>query len=488
MRKTFLPLERDERDTVPPLRIAAEHAFSRAAGAPLIGGNHVRLLKDARENYPAWLDAIAAAKHHVHFESYIIHEDEKGRKFADALIAKAAEGVRVRLIYDWLGAFGKTSKRFWNRLRAGGVEVRCYNPPRFESPFGWLSRDHRKMLVVDGRTGFITGLCVGQMWAGDPRKNREPWRDTGVEVRGCAVAEIERAFAQIWALTGEPLPDDESSGLETPAPAGGTMMRIVASVPATAGMFRLDQLVAALARNRLWLTDAYYAGTTLFVQALRAAAKDGVDVRLLVPGATDIPLLRPLSRAGYRPLLEGGVRVFEWNGTMLHAKTAVVDGHWARVGSTNLNIASWLSNCELDAVIDDESFGREMEEMYLEDLSNSTEIVLDTKQKVRAPGAPRHPHLGQSSGSVGRVAAGGIRLGSAIGAAFTDRRVLGPVEAQLMLMAGLLLISLVVLFAFFPKVLVYPVIVFMTWMALALVYKAYRLRRNRKRQEQRPNL
>ncbi|MCL4852931.1 MAG: cardiolipin synthase B, partial [Bryobacteraceae bacterium] len=266
---------------------------------------------------------------------------------------------------------------------AGGVEVRCYNPPRFESPLGWLSRDHRKMLVVDGETGFITGLCVGQMWAGDPRKNREPWRDTGVEVRGCAVAEIERAFAQIWALTGEPLPEDEASGLETPTPAGGMMMRIVASVPATAGMFRLDQLVAALARNRLWLTDAYYAGTTLFVQALRAAAKDGVDVRLLVPGGTDIPLLRPLSRAGYRPLLEGGVRVFEWNGTMLHAKTAVVDGHWARVGSTNLNIASWLSNCELDAVIDDESFGREMEEMYLEDLSNSTEIVLDTKQKVR---------------------------------------------------------------------------------------------------------
>ncbi|MCL4852932.1 MAG: cardiolipin synthase B, partial [Bryobacteraceae bacterium] len=117
MKKTFLQPERDERDTVPPLRTAAEHAFSRAAGAPLIGGNHVRLLKDARENYPAWLDAIAAAKHHVHFESYIIHEDEQGREFADALIAKAAEGVRVRLIYDWLGAFGKTSKRFWNRLR-----------------------------------------------------------------------------------------------------------------------------------------------------------------------------------------------------------------------------------------------------------------------------------------------------------------------------------------------------------------------------------
>ena len=130
--------------TVTGMRALADQAFSRAAGAPLLEGNHVRLLKDARENYPAWLDAIGAAKRHIHFESYIIHEDDTGRKFADALIGKAQEGVRVRLIYDWLGGFGKASHRFWNRLRAGGVEVRCYNPPRLDSPLGWLSRDHFK--------------------------------------------------------------------------------------------------------------------------------------------------------------------------------------------------------------------------------------------------------------------------------------------------------------------------------------------------------
>src|SRR4029079_17812210 len=134
-------------------------------------------------------------------------------------------------------------------------------------------------------------------------------------------------------------------------PTGDIRLRVVASLPGTAGLFRMDQLVAALARKRLWLTDAYYAGTTTYVQALRAAAADGVDVRLLLPNGTDIPLLKPLSRAGYRPLLEAGVRVFEWSATMLHAKTAVADGHWARVGSSNLNLASWLSNCELDAVI-----------------------------------------------------------------------------------------------------------------------------------------
>ena len=139
---------RHERAAVASVRTLSDHAFSRAAGAPLIEGNCVRLLKDARENYPAWLDAIHAAKRHIHFESYIVHEDDTGREFADALIAKAREGIRVHLIYDWLGGFGKTSRRFWNRLRAGGIEVRCYNPPRLDSPFGWISRDHRLHLVT----------------------------------------------------------------------------------------------------------------------------------------------------------------------------------------------------------------------------------------------------------------------------------------------------------------------------------------------------
>src|SRR5690349_9049031 len=162
--------ERDERQFRPELRSVADRAFSRAAGAPLIGGNCVCLLKDAEQNYPAWLNAIAAAKMHVHFESYIIHEDATGHMFAEALIAKAREGVRVRLIYDWMGGLGKTSRHFWSHLRADGVEVRCYNPPRFDSQLGWLSRDHRKMLAVDGRTAFITGLCIGRMWVGDPQK------------------------------------------------------------------------------------------------------------------------------------------------------------------------------------------------------------------------------------------------------------------------------------------------------------------------------
>jgi cardiolipin synthase len=478
-----LPLEATPLSAV---RALADQAFSRASGAPLVNGNSVKLLKNAQENYPAWLDAIEHARNHVHFESYIIHEDDAGRTFSDALIAKSREGVPVRLIYDWMGGFGKTSRRFWNRLRAGGVEVRCYNPPHFDSPLGWISRDHRKMLAVDGEVGFVTGLCVGSMWVGDAKRNIDPWRDTGIEIRGRAVADIERAFAHVWAMLGNEIPASTRVSNYQFTQPGDMSLRIVATLPATAGLFRVDQLVAALARKRLWLTDAYFAGTTAYVQALKAAAADQVDVRLLLPSGTDIPLLRPLSRAGYRPLLEAGVRVFEWNGTMLHAKTAVADGHWARVGSSNLNLASWLGNCELDAVIEDERFAEQMEAMYLDDLANATEIVLDTKHKVRSPGAPhdlRASTTTSGSGSVGRAAAGAIRLSNTIGAAVTNRRVMESVEARIVIACGLLLLGLAILFALFPKALAYPLMAVLGWIALALLYRGYQLTLQRKRRQ-----
>jgi len=472
-----------ERLTMMDMREFADQAFTRAAGSPLIGGNSVRLLKNAAENYPAWLAAIAAAQRHVYFENYIFYDDEAGRMFAEALIGKAREGVVVRLIYDWMGSFGKTSRAFWQRLRNAGVQVRCYNPPRLDSPFGWLSRDHRKMLAVDSEVGYVTGLCIGRMWIGVPEKRIEPWRDTGIEVRGPSVSDIEQAFSQVWAMTGEPIPEAELPCWQEIAATGDTSLRVVASELATAGLFRLDQLVAALARKRLWLTDAYYAGTTPYVQALRAAAKDGVDVRLLVPNGTDIPLLKPLSRSGYRLLLEAGVRVFEWNGTMLHAKTAVVDGQWARVGSTNLNLASWFGNCELDVVVEDETFGRQMEDMYLQDLTNATEVVLDAKKKVRSPGEPRHarPLITSGGGSAGRAAAGAVRIGNVIGAALTDRRVLEPAEARLTAYGGVTLLLLAGLFAVFPQVPLYPLLAICSWIGITLLFRSYKLHREGKR-------
>jgi cardiolipin synthase len=458
------------------LRQLADQALTRAAGASLVTGNSVRLLRDARENYPAWLDAIAGARQWIHFESYIIHEDEVGERFADALIVKAREGVPVRVIYDWMGGFGKTSRRFWGRLRAGGVEVRCHNPPALSNPLGWLSRDHRKMLGVDGGVGFVTGLCVGRAWVGDPARGVRPWRDTGVEVRGPAVRLIEEAFRHMWALSGDPLPANEAAMRELDA-QGEMTVRIVATVPSVAGLLRMDQLVAALARERLWLTDAYYAGTTPYVQALRAAARDGVDVRLLVPNGTDIPLLRPLSRAGYRPLLEAGVRVFEWNGPMLHAKTAVADGRWARVGSTNLNIASWLGNYELDVAVEDESFGTLMEAMYLDDLSNATEIVLHDRRIGAAALRPSEVAPPGQAGSAGRATAGLLRVGSTVGAAITDHRELGPVEARIMIVAAVLLLGLGLVSLAFPRILAYPLAAAFVWIGAALLFRGYRLRR-----------
>jgi cardiolipin synthase A/B len=477
---SFYPVS-EELSSRESARALAEQAFSRAAGAPLLSGNRVQLLINAAQNYPAWLAAIASARDHVHFESYIIHEDSAGEEFAKALIIKAEEGVRVRLIYDWMGGLGKTSHNFWKRLRAAGVEVRCYNPPHFDSPLGWLSRDHRKMLAVDGEIGFIAGLCVGRMWVGEPEKHIEPWRDTGVEVHGPAVGDIERAFAAVWALMGEAIPYDGRTGVMPLSSVGNVSLRIVATVPATAGLFRLDQLVAAMARNTLWLTDAYYAGTTAYVQALRAAARDGVDVRLLVPNATDIPFLKPLSRSGYRPLLEAGVRIFEWNGTMIHAKTAVADARWARVGSTNLNIASWLGNCELDAVIENDEFAHEMEKQYLADLSNATEVILNARSRVSAPGEPRHriPVATSGGGNSSRAAAGAIRIGNAVGAAFTSRRILQPVEARLIFVAGLLLLGIAALLYFFARVAGYALMTIFGWIGIALVHRAWKLYRKR---------
>jgi len=471
----------DERDrAVPQLRELADRMFSRAAGAPLIGGNRVRLLEDGRENYPAWLAAIRSAKEHVHFENYFIQEDEVGHEFAEAFSARAREGVRVRLLHDWMGVRGKTSRRFWKKLRASGVEVRVYNPPRLSSPLGWLSRDHRKTLVVDGAIGFVSGLCVGQMWVGDPGRNIPAWRDTGVEIRGPAVVEMARAFAGSWALAGPPLEESELS--HEPPPEGDVSVRIVSSEPAVASMLRLDQLVAAIARRRLWLTDAYYGGISSYVQALRAAVMGGVDVRLLVPRATDLPLLQPFSRAGYRALLEAGVRVFEWNGAMLHAKTAVADGRWARVGSTNLNIASWLGNCELDAIVEDTAFAARMEELYLRDLTNSTEVVLDDRRKLCAPGQPRRQRGAVRRGSAGSgaVAAGAMRIGNAVGAVLIDRRVLGRDEWRLMSGAGLTLCALALVIALFPRVLAYPVAALGLWGGLALLWRATRRRRRQK--------
>jgi cardiolipin synthase len=462
----------------PGLRALAEQALSRSSGAPFIAGNSVRILHDSTENYPAWLNAIAAARRFMLFENYIIAKDDVGREFVAALAARQRAGVHVRLLYDWLGT-PFAGDLFTPLIQAGG-EVRCYNPPRLDSPFGWVSRDHRKMIAIDGEVAFVTGLCVARRWVGDPARRTPPWRDTGVAVHGPAVAEIERAFKQVWDATGAPLPEDELTPLDAVAPAGDISVMVLASEPVRSGVYRLDQFIATVARRTLWLTDAYYVGTPAYVEALRAAAIDGVDVRLLVPGSSDLPITQAFSRAGYRPLLEAGVRVFEWNGSMLHAKTAVADCRWSRVGSSNLNISSWLANYELDLAVYDQSFGRAMEEMYLRDLEQSTEIVLAARYRVRPLRHERTTaihHLRPVRGSASRAAASALRIGNTVGAALTSRRVLGASEAGIMLKAGLVLTLLAVVLALWPLLVAVPMGLLSAWIGLAFLLRAWRLRR-----------
>jgi cardiolipin synthase A/B len=459
------------RTPMAPLRLLAQQAFSRVAGAPLIPGNQVELLIDARANFDAWLEAIQGAQQSILLENYMFSADDVARELRAALVERAAAGVQVKLIRDWFGCLGESRDAFWKPLRAAGGEVRTYNPFQLASPLGALSRNHRKLLVVDGTVGFISGVCVSARWLGNPARGIAPWRDTGVAVRGPATHDLALAFAENWSQLGERLPPDLQVLRRTPAPAGEVALRVVAALPRSTGLYRLDQLIAAIAQRSLWLTDAYFVGTPAYVQALCAAARDGVDVRLLVPGSSDVPIVGALSRAGFRPLLEAGVRVFEWNGSMLHAKTAAADGRWARVGSTNLNIASWAANCEIDVAIENEAFTLEMERQYEVDLARSTEIILHARRR-RARGERRRVR-----GSSGRAAAGAARLANTVGAAIGNRRALESSEHSILLCAALALVAVAAAGFYWPRVLAWPTAVLALWAALILLSRLAASRR-----------
>ena len=475
------PTASDPTGAISQARSLAEHAFSRTAGAPLVGGNALRLLLDGAENYAAWREAIRSAQHAIYFENYIIRADITGRSFRDELAARAAAGVKVRVLLDWFGSF-TTPRSFWEPLVKVGGCVCYFNAPGIRGDLSWLSRDHRKSLVVDGRIGFISGVCVSDVWLGDAARRIEPYRDTGVEIRGPAVADLIRAFAQIWAQNGRAIPKDELAAIPVPAHEGGIALRVVATTPNVSALYRLDLLIASLAQRKLWITDAYFAGTPSYVHALSSAARDGVDVRLLVPGGSDLPWLRPLTTAGYRPLLDAGVRVFEWNGSMLHAKTAVADDRWARVGSTNLNMASWLANFELDVAVEDEGFAREMAGVYEHDLEHATEIVLKKRRRVRVP--PQSDERARSRparGSLVRATAGALRFTRTVSAAMTGQRVLDAGDALTLLIAAAVMFALAAFAVFFPRVVAWSAATFATVVGVVLFFRALRTRTRRGR-------
>jgi len=452
-----------------------ERAFSRIADSDLRQGNLIRLLKNSRENYPAWLDAIRSARAVIHFENFIIADDETGRRFAEALMERARAGVKVRVLYDWLGSSFRALPAFWRRLREAGVEARVFNPPRLTDPF-WIRRNHRKLITVDGRIGFVSGLCISDSWEGG--KDGEPWRDTGIALEGPLVADLDAAFAESWALAGmRAIPKSELAHAEAIPPAGNMAARLISGEPGMFRTYRVDQFIAATAQRNLWLTDAYFVATTSYVQALGEAARDGVDVRLLVPGSNDLLMLQPIARAGYRSLIEAGIRVFEWNGSMLHAKTAVVDGRWARVGSTNLNFASWATNWELDVIVEDAGFAEAMEAMYLEDLANATEIVpgwQSRRKRARNMRSKRGHRF--KRGGVRRLAAGALALSSSIGKAMGSRS-LTATETSSIAIIGFGLLALAAIITVFPVLIISPVVIGLIWFALALLIRAFRIKR-----------
>jgi cardiolipin synthase A/B len=452
-----------------------ERGFARIADSDLRHGNAVALLRDSRENYPAWLEAIRSAQTVVHFENFIIADDDTGRQFAEALMERARAGVRVRVLYDWLGSSMRALPHYWRRLREAGVEARVFNPPRLTDPF-WVRRNHRKLITVDGRIAFVSGLCISDSWVG--KNGTEPWRDTGLSLQGPIVADLDATFAESWVLAGmKAIPKAELPNADLIPHAGSVPARVISGEPGMFRTYRVDQFIAATAQRNLWLTDAYFVATTSYVQALGEAARDGVDVRILVPGSSDVPALQPVVRAGYRSLIEAGIRVYEWNGSMLHAKTAVADGRWARVGSTNLNIASWATNWELDVVVEDTGFAEAMEAMYLEDLANATEIVPGWQSRRRQARNMRSRRGHRfAKGGVRRLAAGALALSSTVGKAVGSRS-LTATEASSIAIIGFAVLALAALITFFPVLIVSPIVIALAWLGIALLIRAFRLKR-----------
>jgi cardiolipin synthase len=477
--------------------------LKRATGASRMEGNALRLQFDGPHTFDAWVEAIDDAKRFVHFENYILRDDRVGRVFRDALVRKAKEGIEVRVLYDWMGSWA-TRRRFWKPFREAGVEVRAFNPPSIRNPFGLLQRDHRKMVCVDGAVAFIGGFCVGEEWAGDGRN--PPWRDTGVEISGPAAAVCAGAFERIWAQIGTPVSEEARCRPEDIEPTGETPVWIIEGEPWRSRVYRETQLIAASARERIWITDPYFVAPFPMVEALTAAARDGVDVRVLLPAHNNWPWVGSLSRGGYRGLLEAGVRLFEWQVPMIHAKTMVADGIWSRVGSSNMNSASLLGNWEIDVGVLDVRLAGQMEGLYLADLASSVEIVLPHRSRVvraegageRGDGQPTQTTLDpgktiQERLERLRAGAGGsapwtvsdlVRAGSTLGDALAGHRTLGREDRTVLGTTALLILAIAVLAAFFPWIVGWFVAAVAGWFGLVIGVRSLAQARRARREEE----
>ena len=330
------------------------------------------------------LELIHAANKSIALESYILRSDEVGHRFADALMGAAARGVHVRVLMDGIGGRG-TSRKFIGNLRKAKVELRVFNRPGWRAWLGMLPRDHRKLLVVDEAIGVTGGVGIGSEWLqGVAKQKRSRWRDAAIRIEGPAAVDMSQAFENMWTrvagrerrgshrlLRKRPRGAHLDPALHDPALVG-----IIEGEPLRLRVARALQMQAIAAEKSIWIASAYFTPSAAEVEALTGAARDGVDVRILVPSRNDHPWVTMLTRRYYRRLLTNGVRVWEWKGEMMHAKTSVVDGRWVRVGSTDFNLLGVAINYELDALVEDRETGREAEERFLTDLEHSREVTL----------------------------------------------------------------------------------------------------------------
>jgi cardiolipin synthase A/B len=389
-----------------------EGILGRVSDAPLRNGNSIQLLKNGPDTYEDWLQAIGRAERWIHLDNYIIANDEIGNKFAEALSAKAREGVQVRVLHDWFGCMN-VPRSFWRGMREAGVEVKAVNPPASGPPLGAIRRDHRKLLCVDGEYASTGGVCIADGWMVRSPETGLPYRDTAVSVRGPVVADINRAFTSLWGELVGGLPKGERPDPKDIEDAGETTARLVVQEPKRMRTLRMLELLTAGVQERLWVTDPYFLSMPILTQSLMATARDGVDVRVLTPATNDIAWIGRASRAGYRQFLEAGVRIFEYGGPMIHAKTLVADGWLSKVGSTNLNFSSLAANWEIDLVVEDTDFASQMEELFEDDISNSREVRLEGSgrgTRVRPDSRVDTTDSGARAGVVGSGTGSGATL------------------------------------------------------------------------------
>ena len=364
------------------VRDPAFFGSAHALADPLpIPGNKIELLHNGDQIFPALLSAIRSARKSVNFEAFLFQSGTVGSQFRDAFCERARAGVRVRVLLDGVGAGAKLDDDYIKTMREAGCEVAYYHPTRSWRIDRANRRTHRRILVVDGKLGFTGGVGFGDFWLGNA-DSKDHWREVHARVEGPLVGKLQGAFQQHWvratqqALTGA----DEFPEL----PAAGTLRgQMVASHSFSVAPLPLVQAVAiAAAEKRISITNAYCTPSEDQTKLLVAAVKRGVDVRLLLPGKhNDQPLTKAAGRTAYGKLLEGGVRIFEYQPTMIHSKTMVVDGLFSVIGTSNLDARSSQINEEIEITVYDEGFGREMEAVFENDLKQSRRYTLEEFKK-----------------------------------------------------------------------------------------------------------